>query len=268
MSRQIDMRVAWNRTSAGYQRLHQRSTEAAHYGPWAPDERALRLLGDVRGLHILELGCGGGQCSIAFARQGAQVVGVDLSDEQLAFAHDLASQHTFPAAPPVFLQGDAGDLSRFADQSFDVVFSAYALHYVPHIEACLAEVSRVLRVSTRTQGSSAGRLVFSFDHPFRDCFWDDDAGEESLQPMRSYFLRGPMEWQCGPGGEWMRSFHRTVGDWVSLLNDAGLQVERILEPEPVLSAEELASWAESYDLEAARLVPQTIIFVARACADR
>jgi hypothetical protein len=66
----------------------------------------------------------------------------------------------------------------------------------------------------------------------------------------------------------MQSFHRTVGDWVTLLHKAGLQVERILEPEPVLSAEEQASWAESYDLEVARLVPQTIIFVARACADR
>ena len=41
MSAQIDMRAAWNRTSAGYQRLHQIPTDAAHYGPWAPDESEL-----------------------------------------------------------------------------------------------------------------------------------------------------------------------------------------------------------------------------------
>jgi hypothetical protein len=72
-----------------------------------------------------------------------------------------------------------------------------------------------------------------------------------------------MDWQFGSSGEWMRSYHRTVGDWVALLHDANLQVERILEPEPVLSPEEQTNWSESYDLETAKLIPQTIIFVAR-----
>jgi len=276
MTPQIDMRAAWNRTSAGYQRLHQIPTDAAHYGPWAPDESELRLLGDVRDKRILEIGCGGGQCSIAFARQGAIAVGIDLSDEQLAFARRLAEQMALSAlapghaggtafVPPTFLQGDASDLSCFADRSFDVVFSAYAMHYVSHIEACLAEVSRVLRRADAGAGILGGQFVFSLDHPFRDCFWDDDNGEESLQPLRSYFTRGAMDWQFGSSGEWMRSYHRTIGDWVALLHDANLQVERILEPEPVLSAEEQTSWSESYDLEAARLIPQTIIFVARSC---
>lgn len=276
MTGQIDMRAAWNRTSAGYQRLHQIPTDAAHYGPWAPDESDLRLLGDVRDKRILEIGCGGGQCSIVFARQGAIAVGIDLSDEQLAFARRLAEQVAQSAlapshaggtafVPPTFLQGDASDLSRFADGSFDVVFSAYALHYVPHIEACLAEVSRVLRRADTGTGVLGGQFVFSLDHPFRDCFWDDVSGEESLQPMRSYFARGALDWRFGSSGEWMRSYHRTIGDWVALLRDANLQVERILEPEPVLSAEEQTSWSESYDLEAARLIPQTIIFVARSC---
>ena len=273
MTVQIDMRAAWNRTSAGYQRLHQIPTDAAHYGPWAPDESELRLLGDVRDKRILEIGCGGGQCSIAFARQGAIAVGIDLSDEQLAFASQLVQSAVAPQLEndvdaivlPTFLQGDAGDLGRFTGGSFDLVFSAYALHYVPHIEACLAEVSRVLRYADTGAGVPGGQFVFSLDHPFRDCFSDDDNGEESLHPLRSYFTRGAMDWQFGSSGEWMRSFHRTIGDWVALLHDANLQVERIIEPEPVLTAEEQASWSESYDLEAAQLIPQTIIFVARCC---
>ncbi len=90
MSKQIDMRQAWNRTSAAYQAQHQLSTDAAQYGPWAPDEKTLRLLGDVRSKRIMELGCGGGQCSIAFAKQGALVTGLDLSDDQLSYARQLA----------------------------------------------------------------------------------------------------------------------------------------------------------------------------------
>ena len=173
MTPKIDMRAAWNRTSAGYQRLHQIPTDAAHYGPWAPDESELRLLGDVRGKRILEIGCGGGQCSIAFARQGAIAVGIDLSDEQLAFASQLAQSALAPGVanddalvPPTFLQGDASDLGRFTDGSFDLVFSAYALHYVPHIEACLAEVSRVLRRADTASGRAwPGNLSLAWTTP-------------------------------------------------------------------------------------------------------
>ncbi len=247
----IDMRAAWNRTSAGYQQLHQIPVDSAHYGPWAPTENELRLLGDVRGKRILELGCGGGQCSIAFALQGATSTGIDLSDEQLEFARRLAVQSGVQVN---FHQGDAADLSRFEDASFDAVFSAYAFGYVQDMAHCLAETARVL--------SPGGLLVFSLDHPFRDCFWDEETDEESLTPARSYFLRDPSDWQFSTSGEWMRSYHRTIGDWTDLLREAGLQLQRILEPEPALTPEEENTWSESYDLETARLIPQTIIFVA------
>ena len=151
-----------------------------------------------------------------------------------------------------FVQGDVADLSPFADASFDLVFSVYALHFVPAIERCLAEVSRVLVFG--------GQFVFSLDHPFQDCFWDEEGDENPLLVSRSYFQRGGMEWQFGDGGPWMRTFHRTVGDWVGLLHAAGLQIDRILEPEPVLTPEEEVNWSGSYDLEAAKMTPLTIIF--------
>jgi SAM-dependent methyltransferase len=209
------------------------------------------LLGDVRGRRILELGCGGGQCSIAFAKQGAVAIGIDLSEEQLAFAQQLAAAE---GAAVKFVQGDAADLSCWGNAEFDIVFSSYALHYVVDIERCLSEVNRVL--------IAGGKLVFSLDHPFWDCFFDEEEGEDSLLPARSYFRRGAMEWQFSTGGAWMRSFHRTVGDWVGALHKAGLQLERILEPEPVLGPQEESTWGDSYELELARLIPQTVIFVA------
>jgi SAM-dependent methyltransferase len=217
-----------------------------------PTEAELGLLSDVAGRRILELGCGGGQCSIAFARQGALATGIDLSDEQIAFARRLADKQGVSVA---FEQGDASDLSRFAAASFAVVFSAYALHYVPAIERCLAEVSRVL--------APGGRFVFSLDHPFREVFWDENADEDSLLAVRPYWRRGSMEWQWSGGGPAMRSFHRTIGDWVDLLHAAGLIVQRILEPQPQLDNAEQISWADSYDLEMVRLIPHTVIFVTK-----
>lgn len=254
-SRSIDMRRAWNQISAGYQGFHQLPTDAAHYGPFLPSEAELRLLGDVRGQRILELGCGGGQCSIAFARAGAHAVGLDLSDAQVDFARQLAAAERLPVE---FVQGDAADLRPFADASFDLVFSAYALQYIEPVAHCLAEVARVLR--------AGGRLVFSLDHPLRSVFWDDTADEDTLLAVRSYWQRGAMDWQWHGSTTWMRSFHHTVGDWVDLLHAAGLALQRIVEPEPALNEAEAISWAESYDLEMVRLIPQTIIFVAGKAA--
>jgi predicted RNA methylase len=44
-----------------------------------PTERELRLLGDLRGKRVLDLGCGTGSAAIAFAHQGAMVIALDAS---------------------------------------------------------------------------------------------------------------------------------------------------------------------------------------------
>ncbi len=247
---EMDMRDAWNRTGPTYQAVHRIPTDSAHYGPFCPTESELNLLGDVRGKRILELGCGGGQCSIAFARQGAIATGIDLSDAQIAFARDLAARHRVHVA---FHQGNAESIPMIQDQSQDIVFSAYALQYVRDLDACLAEVARVL--------VAGGLFVCSLDHPFRDCFWDQTEDEDTLYPAYSYFQRGAMDWTFMETGVRMRSYHRTVGDWVDALHRAGLRVERILEPGPVGVDE--STWREHYPIENVRRIPQTIIFVAR-----
>jgi ubiquinone/menaquinone biosynthesis C-methylase UbiE len=244
-------RSGWDRVSAWYQERHAIPTTSAHYGPWAPLENDLRLLGDVAGLRILEVGCGGGQCAIAFALQGATVAGLDLSDAQLAFARTLAAAEGVDIS---FVQGSAEDLSPFATGAYDVVFSAYALQYVADMPACLAECARVL--------APGGRLVFSLDHPFRDCFFDpEDAFDTTIYASRSYFDNAPMAWTFGDTGVPMVSYHHTIAEWVTMLGAAGFTLQRLLEPEP--PADQLDEiWPMDDALSALRFVPPTIIFVA------
>ena len=192
----IDMRAAWNQIAAHYQSHHAIPTDSAHYGPWAPLENELRLLGDVRGRRILEVGCGGGQCSIAFAKQGAIVAGLDLSDAQLDFARKLAASEGVSAN---FVHGSAEDLHLFADGAWDVVFSAYAFQYVADMPRALGECARVL--------GAHGRLVFSLDHPFRDCFFDFEENDVTLYPARSYFDHSPMAWTFDDTGVWLSLIH-------------------------------------------------------------
>lgn len=247
---EIDMRSAWDRVALVYQQRQAIATDSAHYGPWAPLENELRLLGDVAGLRILEIGCGGGQCSIAFAKQGAIVTGLDLSDVQLQFARDLAAQEQ---ATVRFVQGAADNLSRFGSGEWDVVFGVYAFHYVAQMPAALSECCRVLR--------PGGLLLFSLDHPFRDCFLDDQDDEMTIYASRSYFERGAMRWRFSDTGVTMVSYHHTVAQWSDMLHSAGFVLRRLLEPAPPLALlDEL--WPVDGALASLRNIPQTIIFMA------
>ena len=53
-----DVEKWWDDVSDGYQEDAKLVTDSAHYGPYAPNEEELRLLGDIKGKNILEIGCG------------------------------------------------------------------------------------------------------------------------------------------------------------------------------------------------------------------
>src|SRR3954463_1837945 len=89
------------------------------WGLFAVPERELGVLGDVRGLDVVELACGTAYFSAWLARAGATVVAVDLSDEQLATARRLQGRlgPTFP-----LVQADAEKVP-LASARFDLVVS-------------------------------------------------------------------------------------------------------------------------------------------------
>jgi ubiquinone/menaquinone biosynthesis C-methylase UbiE len=250
MTDRINMRRAWNRISPGYQADYEIPTDFAHYGPHCPNEDQLQLVGDVRGKRVLEIGCGGGQCAIAFAKRGAIATGVDISDAQMTFARKLARREGVEAT---FLRHTIEDLSPVADDSEDVVFCAYALNYLRRIERCLAEVARVLR--------PGGLFVFSACHPFWLCLHED-----KMTVTSSYHDRSPDEWEWETGdqppGARVREYRHTIGDWFRLLRGAGLEVVDIVEPEPVESGSG-QDWGGHYSPKRQRMVPATIIWKSR-----
>ena len=249
MTKRINTREAWNRISPHYQAEHEIPTDFVHYGPHCPNEEQLQLVGEVKGKHVLEVGCGGGQCSIAFAKRGAVVTGIDFSDGQVKFARALAEREGVEAT---FLRRNVENLRPIPDGSQDVVFSSRALEFVKRVDRCFAEVARVLR--------PGGLFVFSVEHPFWYCLADDE-----MKVVCSYF-------EGGHSYLWVQSglksrprvveFHRTVGEWYRVLSDAGMEVLEIVEPEPVESGSG-QDWGGYYAPERQRMVPATIIWKGR-----
>ena len=110
-------------------------------------ESAIRMLdpdgvmGDVSTLDVLCLASGGGQQSVAFALLGSQVTVFDLSDTQLE--RDRAAAKHYGISTET-VQGDMRDLGCFDDDSFDIVYQAFSLNFVPDVRPVHAEVARVL----------------------------------------------------------------------------------------------------------------------------
>jgi SAM-dependent methyltransferase len=237
----------WEANAAWYQQLCQIPIDVL-YGPGCPNEDALQLIGPVEGKAVIELGCGGAQCSIAFAKQGATVSAVDITAVQIAFARDLAARNSVKLA---FYQRDVADLSPIASESQDVAFSAYAFGYVDDLPACFRETYRVLK--------PGGLFVWSQGHPFFDCF-----NGQTLQFRRSYFERGKRVIGEEAGVTPFAVNLRGVDDYVNLLIDAGFVLERLVEPDSRTHyAYDPWYGRWNYTSELQQLVPPTIIFKCR-----
>lgn len=102
---------------------------------------------------ILDIGAGAGEYSIYFARKGYEVSAIELSDNNIkAFRKKLTPEDHID-----LVQGNALDLSRYADNSFDIVLLFGPLYHLKNKEdqrKCIAEAKRVCKPE--------GKIFFAF----------------------------------------------------------------------------------------------------------
>jgi SAM-dependent methyltransferase len=134
-------------------RLYDLDTFVAGRNPLATIER--ELLGDVTGKRILHLQCHFGQDTIALARMGAAVTGLDISDTALEEARTLAARCCVNAN---WVRSNVVDHVPALDGCFDIVFTSYGtIGWLPDLRPWAANIRRYLK--------PGGRLVFVEFHP-------------------------------------------------------------------------------------------------------
>jgi SAM-dependent methyltransferase len=216
---------------------------------WCPEglrEEQARLLGDVAGRRVLELGCGAAAGARWLQAAGATAVGLDLSAGMLRHAREAAARCGVEVP---LVQADALAMP-FRERSFDAVCTAFgAVPFVADSAALMREVARVLR--------PGGPWVFAVTHPMRWIFLDDP-GEGGLVAVHSYFDRRPYVEQGPHGVPRYVEQHRTLGDRVRELVTAGFVLTDLIEPEWPDGHERV--WGQWSPLRG-RLFPGTAIFV-------
>lgn len=244
-------RQLWDAWSDDFQAAWNAETEPAelppapiHYGPGFPEDRRREFLPDLDGLDVVELGCGGGQASVGFAREPVdRVVGVDLSPEQLGYARQLRDAYDVEAS---FTTGDVTAVP-LPDEAFDLAFSSWVYQMVPDLEAACGEAARVLR--------PGGTFVFAVPHPFIQVFHP-----ETHEFEHSYFTEEPTRKSIGDIEAPLLEFPHQVGDYHRALLEAGFVVDRVFEPGSADPDEYDGSM--TYDAELMATVPPTLVMRA------
>jgi SAM-dependent methyltransferase len=240
-------RDLWTRTNAEYtdrEAARQWSQEEITWGVWGVPERELRVLPDVAGMDVLELGCGTAYVSAWLARRGARVVGLDITPAQLETARRCQADYAleFP-----LIEASAEDVP-LADASFDLVVSEYGASIWCDPSRWVPEAARLLR--------PAGRLVFLRNSTLvMLCTPDSGQAEERL--LRAQFGMYRLEWP-GEGVE----FHLGHGEWIRLLRASGFEIEDLVEIQAPPDAETHPVY-DYVSAEWARHWPAEEIWVAR-----
>jgi len=199
----------------------------------------MHLLGPIRGKRVLELGCGAARWSIALARRGSRMTGLDLSSAQLAKAGQLQRRAgvRFP-----LVRGSAERLP-FRERSFDCVFCDWGAMTFTDPFRSVPEVARVLR--------RGGRFVFSTWNPWHFVALGLRNERQLRRFVRPYFGLHRLDY----GPKWAIEFTLPYGEWVALFRRNGLLVDRLIETKATprdrsayLSRDSL-EWGRSWPLE-------------------
>lgn len=162
----------------------------------AMEERAISvILGDIRGLSAIDLGCGTGRNSRKLHALGATVTGIDFSEGMLNKAIDLSRGLDIS-----YQQHDLSQPLPFGDQSFDLVICSLVIEHLAELTPVFTEMGRICRKD--------GVIIVSDLHPAM-----------RLRDAQAQFTDAKRGRDIRPKG-----FPHSMSEYVLSIRDAGLKL--------------------------------------------
>lgn len=181
-----------------------------------------RLLPNLTGKRMLDLGCGyGWHCKYAVEQGAAYVVGIDLSEKMIQKAQEINTD------PKIDYQVMAVEDFDYATQQFDVVLSSLTFHYINSFDNICKNVHGCLK--------EGGDFIFSVEHPVFTAQgkqeWCKHAdGQIQHWPVDNYFNEGV---RCTNFlGEQVHKYHKTIATYMNDLLSNGFEITQLIEPQP------------------------------------
>jgi 2-polyprenyl-3-methyl-5-hydroxy-6-metoxy-1,4-benzoquinol methylase len=251
-----DARAAWNTGAQAWNEFVESGADYYRHEVHGP--ALLAMCEPVAGLHALDLGCGQGFFTRELARRGARVTGVDISEEQIAFARQHEAREPLGIEYRIVSATEVS--AHWPDGCFDLVTACMSLHDMAGVGAVLKGAFAVLR--------TGGRMVFSVPHPFTSTpvrEWErDEAGNQRALKIDRYFDSGPgvCHWSMQRlTYHWdAPTWRYTLAGWSQLVAEAGFLIRRL--DEPRLTEEQIQ---RNPNLEDCYRLPAFLIFELVNC---
>ena len=222
---------AWNKQSERYLKETDLSNTILDFGdPRCLTDEDLHLVGDVRSKKILELGCGGANIGINLAKRGGVITGIDISEQQIAFAEKQAEREG------VEIQLEVSSIEDYTFQAeYDLVISICAFQYVDNLDRVFRKVYQHL--------VTGGILIFSTNHP---AFYTAAYATiwKAEKENTHYHDERPETWKWDDSGQddfSFTTFPHPVEFYINQLVRCGFKIDRMHEltvPHETITSEE------------------------------
>lgn len=220
-----EKKTSWGGVAGWYDELLEQNTDSYQEKVILPN--ILRIIDPQKGMNLIDIACGQGYFSRAFAEKGATVTGCDISKELIDVAKTREPQNiSYYAAPAEALPSETGS------REFDVAVIVLALQNIEGLSQAFAEASRVLK--------SGGRFVIVLNHPaFRipkKSSWEWDATTSTqYRRIDNYMSDSQTNIDMTPGEKkandkkFTVSFHRPLQTYFKEFAKNGFSVTRLEE---------------------------------------
>ncbi len=148
----------------------------------------------LHGKKLLDLGCGPGLHAKEYCNRGAEVIGIDISEEMIKIAKEQVPKATFLKANLLELP--------FKNNHFDIITSSYVLDHIKDLGFAAKEIFRILKLG--------GEFIFTIPHPIINMFREQKDNE--YVPSHSYFDNALKKFNIGSAGKIFESYPGTMED--------------------------------------------------------
>ena len=205
----------------GYKQLRENDL---NYNAQLEQPAMNKLLPDVCGKAVLDLGCGYGHNCIDFVKKGAtSVIGIDISEKMLEVAKKESSDEKIK-----YLNMSMTDIAQLSCK-FDVIYSSLAFHYIDDFDTFSKNIYLSL--------NNGGYLLFSQEHPFvtatfggHQHYNKDENGNAVSYTFSNYGKPGKRTTFWYVDG--VEKYHRRFSDIITSLCKAGFVIDTVCEPLP------------------------------------
>ncbi|MDA6069171.1 class I SAM-dependent methyltransferase [Flavobacterium sp. AC] len=179
-----------------------------------------KMLPDLQGKNVLDLGCGYGWHCIYAKEQGAEnVIGIDLSKKMIDKAKEISKHLSIE-----YHQMPVEDI-EFENEQFDIVFSSLTFHYIEDLNIVFRKINQCLK--------KGGSFVFSIEHPVftsrpEQDWFKDEKGKRLHWPIDNYQDEGIRETNFL--GHQVIKYHRTMASIINTLINANFSIRELSEP--------------------------------------